>query len=110
VDGLGIADAAPDESFPEDRLPRLTVRMVARLQSFPDEWEFTGGKTWAYRQVGNAFPPQVSKCVGHSIVNALNHRYAVTNGSRNGMAIELRLLDSSHPVRRREQLPKVKAR
>src|SRR6202041_754136 len=31
VDGMGIADAAPDEKFPEDGLPRLTVRMVSRL-------------------------------------------------------------------------------
>src|SRR5207249_1587138 len=36
VDGLGIADAAPDTRFPINGLPRLTARMVARLQSFPD--------------------------------------------------------------------------
>lgn len=91
VDGLGIADAAPDSSFPEDKIPRLTLRMVARLQSFPDEWHFTGGKTWAYRQVGNAFPPQVARCVGLSIINALNHRRAQQNG--NGKTAEMRLLD-----------------
>lgn len=93
VDGLGIADAAPEASFPEDKLPRLTVRMVARIQSFPDEWEFTGGKTWAYRQVGNAFPPQVARCVGLSIINALNRRRAQANG--NGRPVEMRLLDRS---------------
>jgi hypothetical protein len=34
--------------------------MVARLQGFPDTWEFSGGKTAAYRQVGNAFRPPVA--------------------------------------------------
>ena len=91
VDGLGIADAAPDASFPEDKVPRLTVKMVARIQSFPDEWHFTGGKTWAYRQVGNAFPPQVARCVGISIMNALNRRRVQANG--NGRLVEMRLLD-----------------
>ncbi len=91
VDGLGIADAAPDASFPEDKMPRLTVRMVARLQSFPDEWEFTGGKTWSYRQVGNAFPPQVARNVGASILNAFNRRRTQVSGC--GRPVEVRLFD-----------------
>ncbi len=72
VDGLGIADAPPDPAFPLDKLPRLTARMVARIQSFPDSWEFTGGKTAAYRQIGNAFPPAVAHIVGTAIKSALS--------------------------------------
>jgi site-specific DNA-cytosine methylase len=34
-------------------MPLLTVRMAARIQGFPDWWEFYGKKTPAYRQVGN---------------------------------------------------------
>jgi DNA (cytosine-5)-methyltransferase 1 len=42
--------------------------MVARIQGFPDDWHFTGRKTAAYRQVGNAFPPPVAASVGASIM------------------------------------------
>lgn len=71
VDGLGIANAAPDSSFPIDKKPKLTVPMVARLQGFPDDWTLSGGKTAAYRQVGNAFPPPVARAVGVAIRKAL---------------------------------------
>jgi DNA (cytosine-5)-methyltransferase 1 len=71
VDGLGIADDCPGPSFPAGQLPKLTVRMVARLQGFPDRWEFAGRKTAAYRQVGNAFPPPVARALGEAIAAAL---------------------------------------
>jgi DNA (cytosine-5)-methyltransferase 1 len=45
--------------------------MVARLQGFPDTWEFSGRKTAAYRQVGNAFPPPVARALGMTIAAAL---------------------------------------
>jgi DNA (cytosine-5)-methyltransferase 1 len=72
VDGLGIADEPPGPAFPAKGKPRLTVKMVARLQGFPDSWEITGGKTASYRQVGNALPPPVAAAVGMNIRDALN--------------------------------------
>jgi DNA (cytosine-5)-methyltransferase 1 len=74
VDGLGIADAVPGPLFPPGSLPKLTMRMVARLQGFPDSWEFSGRKTAAYRQVGNAFPPPVARALGAAVGAALRHR------------------------------------
>lgn len=71
VDGLGIANAPPSPEFPRDGCPRLTLRMVARIQGFPDSWRFVGGKTATYRQVGNAFPPPVAEAVGLAIRAAL---------------------------------------
>jgi DNA (cytosine-5)-methyltransferase 1 len=72
VDGAGIADNPPTKEHPKTHKPRLTVRMAARIQGFPDDWRFEGKKTIAYRQVGNAFPPPVAKAVGSSIKKALN--------------------------------------
>lgn len=72
VNGLTIAETAPDPDF--EGLPRLTTRMVARLQGFPDEWQFVGKKTIAYRQVGNAFPPPVARAVALQLRQVLSTR------------------------------------
>lgn len=66
VNGGTLAEFPPEADF--IGLPKLTVRMVARIQGFPDDWHFTGRKTAAYRQVGNAFPPPVAASVGASIM------------------------------------------
>ena len=65
VDGHGLWDDAPPRDFVG--MPRLTTRMAARIQGFPDEWKFFGKKTAAYRQIGNAFPPAVAHAVSAKI-------------------------------------------
>ena len=69
VNGHLIANEPPGPDF--EGMPCLTVQMVARLQGFPDEWQFSGRKTAAYRQVGNAFPPPVARAVGERIATVL---------------------------------------
>ena len=72
VDGRGLWDAAPDADFVG--MPRLTTRMAARVQGFPDDWQFAGRKTAAYRQIGNAFPPPVAEAVARQIAAAVSSR------------------------------------
>lgn len=94
VDGLGIADQPPSPDFPRDGHPRLTVRMVARIQGFPDFWKFSGRKTAAYRQVGNAFPPPVAAAIGQAIASALEGKYPTNRQHR---YVQLQLLESPIP-------------
>ncbi len=69
VDGKGLADSPPEKGF--IGVPRLTIKMACLIQGFPKEWQITGKKTPAYRQVGNAFPPPVAKAFGVAIKNAI---------------------------------------
>jgi DNA (cytosine-5)-methyltransferase 1 len=69
VEGRTIAEHPPESHFVG--IPRLTTRMVARLQGFPDNWHFTGRKTAAYRQIGNAFPPPVAYAVARNLKIAI---------------------------------------
>lgn len=65
IDGKGVADKAPEKDFLG--MPRLTPRMLARIQGFPDDWVFGDNKTRACRMIGNALPPPVAKAVGTQI-------------------------------------------
>lgn len=55
----------PDESRP------FTTREYARIQSFPDDWQFAGKMNDIYKQIGNAVPVELAKNVGNSIMQAL---------------------------------------
>jgi DNA (cytosine-5)-methyltransferase 1 len=59
----------PDETRP------FTVREYARVQTFPDEWEFAGSMAQQYKQIGNAVPVNLGQEIGYSIVKFLNQYY-----------------------------------
>lgn len=80
VNGMGIADEAPLPGFIGS--PKLTPRMVARIQGFPDYWDFGKKKTAACRMIGNAFPPPVAKAVGKQIMEVLENGRAVDNRTK----------------------------
>ena len=69
VNGLGVANDAPEKDF--EGMPKLTPRMIARIQGFPDTWDFGKKKTVACRMIGNAFPPPVAYAVGKEIRRVL---------------------------------------
>ncbi len=62
----------PDETRP------FTVREYARVQTFPDAWQFTGSMTSQYAQIGNAVPVNLGFALGLELVRTLNE-YVTNN-------------------------------
>ena len=62
-----------NQNDPDDRTSwrRITVREAARVQSFPDEFTFSGTKFWTYKQVGNAVPPMFGWYMGRALYNSI---------------------------------------
>ncbi|MFR9620157.1 MAG: DNA cytosine methyltransferase [Rikenellaceae bacterium] len=50
----------------------LTIRESARIQTFPDNWQFAGSDIQAYKQIGNAVPVNLAYAIARRIVCLLN--------------------------------------
>ena len=59
---LGTCICHPDEDRP------LTVKEYARLQGFPDSWEFVGSTSKKYRMIGEAVPVQLAEVISKIII------------------------------------------
>lgn len=72
------AQKQTERCHPEETRP-FTVREYARIQTFPDDWIFTGSVSQQYKQIGNAVPVNLAKEIGYSLVKFLNRYYENEN-------------------------------
>ena len=61
-----------ERCHPEETRP-FTVREYARIQTFPDNWEFVGSISSQYKQIGNAVPIKLAESIGNQIIYALDN-------------------------------------
>ncbi len=64
------AQKATDMCHPELNRP-ISVREAARIQGFPDDWQFCGSVSDQYRQIGNAVPVGLGHAIGQSLMQAM---------------------------------------
>lgn len=68
------AQKQTERCHPSETRP-LNVREYARIQSFPDEWEFSGSVGQQYKQIGNAVPVNLGYYMGMAAISILNGEY-----------------------------------
>lgn len=66
------AQKQTERCHPTETRP-LSVREYARIQTFPDNWEFAGKISSQYKQIGNAVPVNMAAAVGRSVIRMLNN-------------------------------------
>ncbi|MGX2943583.1 DNA (cytosine-5-)-methyltransferase [Enterococcus alishanensis] len=65
------AQKQTERCHPSETRP-FTVREYARIQSFPDDWQFAGSMGNQYKQIGNAVPVNLAEYIGKAVVHYLN--------------------------------------
>jgi DNA (cytosine-5)-methyltransferase 1 len=65
------AQKQTERCHPEETRP-LTVREYARIQTFPDDWQFAGSTSSIYKQIGNAVPVNLGYFLGKCLIAMLD--------------------------------------
>ena len=65
------AQKQTERCHPKETRP-LSVREYARIQTFPDNWKFSGSVSQQYKQIGNAVPVNLGYYIGDTIIKMLN--------------------------------------
>ncbi len=84
------AQKQTERCHPEETRP-FTVREYARIQTFPDSWQFKGALTSQYKQIGNAVPVNMAHELGLSVVDFLNRLCATGLAVPAGMPMQQEL-------------------
>lgn len=68
------AQKQTERCHPSETRP-LTVREYARIQTFPDDWDFAGSTASRYKQIGNAVPVNLGYHIGRCVIAMLSGKY-----------------------------------
>ena len=66
------AQKQTERCHPSETRP-LSIREYARIQTFPDEWEFMGSLSDKYKQIGNAVPVNLGYHIGRCVLASLGY-------------------------------------
>lgn len=75
------AQKQTERCHPTETRP-LTVREYARIQTFPDDWQFEGNLTAQYKQIGNAVPVNLSWAIGRALISLFNDIERIDRGEQ----------------------------
>ncbi len=72
----------------------LSVAEYARIQQFPDDWNFIGNMSSKYKQIGNAVPIGLAKAIGEMLVSVANSEHKVVVKRIRGTSIHDRIQEA----------------